>query len=169
MNHTPNWKRTGKQSASLFQAGEFVATEAQSEDRARRGRATTWPRASTPRRNMQAQRAATKLILLWREQGESLEQTRPPRAANPDPLDAAKDLEEEQLWVAVVGRCDEMQGQIKEAVRLLDEGRYGRCVECGVPIPRARLRALPFAVRCLACQERVETQSSQLAVSHSWA
>lgn len=169
MNPIHNWRRNGKQSASRCQAGELVATEAHREDRSRHGRATTWPRDSTPRRNMQEWQAAMKLILLWREQGESLEQTRPPRAISPDPLDVAKELEEEQVWVAVVSRCDELQGQIKEAVRLLGEGRYGRCVECGVPIPCARLRALPFAVRCLACQECVETQSSQLAVSHSWA
>jgi DnaK suppressor protein len=87
----------------------------------------------------------------------------------PDPLDAAKEVEEEQLWLAVLDRRDEIRGQIKEAVELLSEGRYGRCVECNMPIPAARLQALPFAVRCLACQERFETQSSQVAVLHSSA
>ena len=30
------------------------------------------------------------------------------------------------------------------------------CLECGEPIPLARLRALPDAVRCVGCQETHE-------------
>lgn len=34
------------------------------------------------------------------------------------------------------------------------EGRD--CIECGLPIPPQRLRAVPLAVRCICCQEEYE-------------
>ena len=30
------------------------------------------------------------------------------------------------------------------------------CIDCGLPIPYARLRANPFAVRCIRCQQQHE-------------
>ena len=39
----------------------------------------------------------------------------------------------------------------------LDEGAYGDCFQCGDEIAQARLRALPFAVRCKDCEEALET------------
>ena len=41
-------------------------------------------------------------------------------------------------------------------INRLDEGRYGHCYECGDEIAEARLRALPFAVRCKDCEEERE-------------
>lgn len=42
------------------------------------------------------------------------------------------------------------------ALRRLDEGDYGLCEDCGAEIGARRLRALPFAKRCLACQQQAE-------------
>lgn len=42
------------------------------------------------------------------------------------------------------------------ALRRLDEGEYGLCEDCGAQIGAGRLRALPFAKRCLACQHQAE-------------
>ena len=55
-----------------------------------------------------------------------------------------------QMRVATVGRID-------EALRRLDGGQYGSCFECDEAIAESRLRALPFAVRCRACEEKRET------------
>jgi RNA polymerase-binding protein DksA len=38
----------------------------------------------------------------------------------------------------------------------LEQGIYGICVECDLPIPVARLEANPTAERCLACQTQFE-------------
>lgn len=46
--------------------------------------------------------------------------------------------------------------RIEEALRRLEEGTYGVCDVCGKPIPLSRLRALPWANRCIACQSRFE-------------
>lgn len=46
--------------------------------------------------------------------------------------------------------------QLDEALRRLDEGTYGICEDCQTPIAAGRLRALPFARRCIGCQEQFE-------------
>ena len=48
--------------------------------------------------------------------------------------------------------------RIDEALVRLDAGEYGSCVECGREITERRLRALPFAVRCQACEEKREQE-----------
>lgn len=124
---------------------------------ARRGNAATALPASPT--GLGPARANTGLMALLRERRRLLEAVPPPRDFfSADALDVARDLEEEELWLAVSERRGEIQGQIEEAVQLLLEGRYGRCVDCRRAIPAARLRALPFAIRCLACQERLEKQ-----------
>jgi len=44
--------------------------------------------------------------------------------------------------------------EIDEAVRRWEDGTYGVCVDCGRGIPIARLRARPFATRCVSCAEK---------------
>jgi DnaK suppressor protein len=46
--------------------------------------------------------------------------------------------------------------QIEGALSRLDEGTYGACTNCGEPIAKARLRALPWATYCIDCQEKDE-------------
>lgn len=42
--------------------------------------------------------------------------------------------------------------EVDAALERLAEGRYGSCENCGMPIPCERLRALPEARRCIACE-----------------
>lgn len=45
---------------------------------------------------------------------------------------------------------------IDEALRRVDGQNYGLCEACGGAIPYARLNAVPFARRCVTCQEDSE-------------
>jgi DnaK suppressor protein len=45
---------------------------------------------------------------------------------------------------------------IVEALRRLEKNTYGKCADCGGAIPKRRLRFMPSAVRCLACEESLE-------------
>jgi DnaK suppressor protein len=45
---------------------------------------------------------------------------------------------------------------IDAALKRLDAGVYGECMECGKAIPLERLRATPQALRCVACQDNFE-------------
>jgi DnaK suppressor protein len=49
---------------------------------------------------------------------------------------------------------------VNAALQRIEEGTYGRCELCGEPIPRARLDAIPYAARCLECEEKVQRARS---------
>jgi DnaK suppressor protein len=42
--------------------------------------------------------------------------------------------------------------EIDHALAKIDAGTYGTCERCGQPIPKARLKALPYARLCVACK-----------------
>ena len=44
--------------------------------------------------------------------------------------------------------------QIGEALKRLDEGEFGICLDCEEPISAKRLAVVPWAGYCLRCQER---------------
>jgi YteA family regulatory protein len=54
-----------------------------------------------------------------------------------------------------------LRAKIDEALERIDRGDYGSCMVCGEEIPLARLEALPYAVNCLACQERLEKEENR--------
>lgn len=68
---------------------------------------------------------------------------------------AVADLET-ALDVAEVSRDAGELAEVEAALTRVADGSYGTCVECGEPIPHARLAANPSAARCIACQERLE-------------
>ena len=77
-----------------------------------------------------------------------------------DVLDQGESSEvdiQEDIEFALIQMKSETLNKINEALRRLDEGTYGNCFECGDEIAQARLRALPFAVRCKDCEEERET------------
>jgi DnaK suppressor protein len=59
---------------------------------------------------------------------------------------------QEDIELALIQMKAETLNKINEALARLEEGRYGLCFECGEEISEARLRALPFAVRCMDCE-----------------
>ena len=64
---------------------------------------------------------------------------------------------QEDIEFALIQMKSETLNKVDAALRRLDEGTYGDCFECGEEIAEARLRALPFAVRCKDCEEARET------------
>ena len=66
------------------------------------------------------------------------------------------DIQEDIEFVLIQMKSETLH-KINEALRRLEEGTYGNCFECGDEIAEARLRALPFAVRCKDCEEARET------------
>src|SRR5688500_3702068 len=64
---------------------------------------------------------------------------------------------QEDIEFALIQMKSETLNKIDAALRRLDDGTYGICFECDEEISEARLRALPFAVRCKDCEEARET------------
>jgi DnaK suppressor protein len=83
------------------------------------------------------------------------------------PTDVGDELEHSdadiqgELDVALLQMRAEALARINETLRRFDAGEYGSCVECGDEIADRRLRALPFAVRCRACEERREREQGR--------
>src|SRR6187431_179053 len=76
-----------------------------------------------------------------------------------DVLDQGESSEvdiQEDIEFALIQMKSETLNKVNEALRRLDEATYGNCFECGDEISEARLRALPFAVRCKDCEEQRE-------------
>lgn len=78
-------------------------------------------------------------------------------------IDSAPDVGDQALLdsergrdISILEMRNRMRQQIEEALIRLREGSYGRCADCGIEISEKRLLALPFAWRCVACQEKVE-------------
>ena len=74
-------------------------------------------------------------------------------------LDAVESSEadiQEDIEFALIQMKSETLNKINEALRRVEEHTYGNCFECGDEIAEARLRALPFAVRCKDCEEARE-------------
>lgn len=48
--------------------------------------------------------------------------------------------------------------QIDEALQRIEDGTFGVCQECGQPIAKPRLLAIPYASTCINCARKAETQ-----------
>lgn len=48
---------------------------------------------------------------------------------------------------------------IEGALRRIARGEFGQCIDCGSPIGAARLNLVPWAARCVDCQESVEAEA----------
>ena len=64
---------------------------------------------------------------------------------------------QEDIEFALIQMKSETLNKINKALGRLEDGTYGNCFECDEEIAEARLRALPFAVRCKDCEEARET------------
>ncbi|MFA1547110.1 TraR/DksA family transcriptional regulator [Actinomadura chokoriensis] len=58
---------------------------------------------------------------------------------------------------AAMARRGTLQGNLEEidaAFLRLDQGAYGSCEDCREPVPEGRLEIIPYARRCVGCQQR---------------
>ncbi|HZL90586.1 MAG TPA: TraR/DksA family transcriptional regulator [Pirellulaceae bacterium] len=67
--------------------------------------------------------------------------------------DAADDIIAD---VTVLATEHDMLREIDAALARLNDGTFGQCVQCGQKISEERLRAIPFAPRCIHCARQVE-------------
>ena len=73
-----------------------------------------------------------------------------------DPVDKSDAHMQGDIELALLQMRAETLTRISEALVRLEAGTYGRCVSCQGEIAKRRLRALPFAVRCQACEDKRE-------------
>ena len=60
---------------------------------------------------------------------------------------------------------------IDAALQRIENGTYGKCVNCGAPIPEERLEAMPWATLCIDCKRKEErarpARSAEIRVGSS--
>lgn len=45
---------------------------------------------------------------------------------------------------------------VNEALDRMERGTFGKCVECGEPISKPRLQAIPYTRHCIKCARKLE-------------
>jgi len=73
-----------------------------------------------------------------------------------DQMDEIQYASERDLAIGNVDRESTLLRDVKAAVRRMHDGSFGDCIECEVPISPKRLAAVPWASRCIKCQESAD-------------
>jgi DnaK suppressor protein len=68
--------------------------------------------------------------------------------------DAGSNLTEADRNAAAVNATVAQRAEVLAALARIDDGSYGRCVDCGGPVPEPRLEARPATARCVPCQAK---------------
>lgn len=76
-----------------------------------------------------------------------------------DREESAREMEEREEEQSIFVNQQTLLDEIEQALRRLDQGTYGRCSECGQPIPEKRLEAIPWAARDVVCEAHREAAS----------
>jgi DnaK suppressor protein len=76
------------------------------------------------------------------------------RGAAAEAGDAGANLSEADRNQASVELAVGQRAEVLAALARIDDGSYGRCVDCGQPVPEARLEARPATGRCVPCQSK---------------
>jgi DnaK suppressor protein len=63
---------------------------------------------------------------------------------------------EQEFTLGLMEAEGDTLGLIESALERIQNGSYGRCVQCDGAIPKARLNAIPYTPVCIKCAEARE-------------
>src|SRR3989338_494295 len=70
--------------------------------------------------------------------------------------DMASDSYDRELSLNIAGEEQEIVYEIDEALKRIEEGKFGHCLSCDKKIPKKRLNAVPYAKYCIQCKSKEE-------------
>jgi DnaK suppressor protein len=73
-----------------------------------------------------------------------------------DTLDEVGKAADRELAVSQLELISNRHNELRGALRRIQDGTYGICLECESDISRKRLNAVPWAPYCIYCQELVD-------------
>ena len=82
-----------------------------------------------------------------------------------DQMDEIQLATERDLAIRNVDRESNLLRDVKDALRRIHAGDFGTCVDCEAAINPKRLVAVPWAARCIQCQEAVDRERREGAES----
>ena len=75
--------------------------------------------------------------------------------------DMSADTYERELSLNLASSEQEVLYHIDDALKRLDEGTFGICVQCNKPIALSRLKAVPYTPMCITCQRSQEQKTKK--------
>jgi DnaK suppressor protein len=84
-----------------------------------------------------------------------------PAAGEPcgDPVDMAASETSNAVQFRLNQTDSKLWRAIEDALTRIQQERFGTCEECGQPISKARLEAVPWARHCKDCKEQQDSRS----------
>jgi DnaK suppressor protein len=73
-----------------------------------------------------------------------------------DQMDEIQYASERELAIRNLDRESNLLRQVRTALQRIHDGSYGTCIECEWEINPKRLAAVPWASRCIQCQEATD-------------
>jgi DnaK suppressor protein len=84
-----------------------------------------------------------------------------------DQMDEIQYASERDLAIGNVDRESSRLREVKAALRRIEYGSFGTCIECESAISTRRLAAVPWAPRCIQCQEAADRDAQETRGSAS--
>lgn len=79
-----------------------------------------------------------------------------------DALDQIQHMVERELALETLGRESVFLRETRAALSRISQGLFGICLDCEEEINPKRLAAVPWAARCVACQERMDREGTMV-------
>ena len=73
-----------------------------------------------------------------------------------DQMDEIQYATERDMAIRNVDRDSTLLRDVREALHRIHEGSFGTCLDCESAISAKRLAAVPWAARCIQCQEAAD-------------
>ncbi len=102
-----------------------------------------------------------KAILLKADHNYSEEIKKEVENMHGDDVDVAESAYEQEMAYLFKSRGQDEIKLIGEAIERIDKGEYGICAECDEKIAKKRLKALPYSILCVDCQEETERLNAE--------
>ena len=69
--------------------------------------------------------------------------------------DASGDHVELEQAYYMIARLEKYLGYLSKALKMIDDGTFGICMNCNEKIPKARLEEVPHTTKCVDCKEGI--------------
>jgi RNA polymerase-binding transcription factor DksA len=72
--------------------------------------------------------------------------------------DLGTDAFEQEVALGLLKNEEQLLEEVAAALKRLDDGTFGICQECCLPIAPERLQAIPYTAYCVSCAQKLQRQ-----------
>jgi DnaK suppressor protein len=118
-------------------------------------------KAKQIRAHLEAERKRIAEELALSKASQSMEDRREGSPFGKREEEATESMELEKR-LTLENRLQLMLTEVDKAIQKLDNGTYGICDLCNTPIDPARMEALPQAILCVNCRQKMKNAKAQI-------